>query len=282
MKNSSFSTRLRQVRDFLGKNQREMAELIGVSFGAWQGYEAAKNIPGGAVLEALCAQGFNGHWILTGEGVMLRGGMGNVDVDVVREFGSEEEAISHLLFLLPLSMQIVEIQYPDDLREEGVDYLVTLRGGQMQFIHTPLCLDTLGNSRFVFRVRLATVAFGLSPYFVQATTAEIKQLRGAKKQEDLFSWVRKAKVELLAEGDDVGALMRHKEWIDLVSSPPNLIKEWVDDEIAEQGHDGFLIAHLSSVSDQFCNFLEKRKTAPSKKNVRWVVPPKRKKGEGKK
>jgi len=66
--------RLKQVRQKLGKSQRAMAALIGMSYKGWQQYESGVSIPGGAVLESLARLGFNVNWILTGEGLM--GGLG--------------------------------------------------------------------------------------------------------------------------------------------------------------------------------------------------------------
>lgn len=47
-----------------------MAVALGVSFRAWQDYEAGNNVPGGKVFEALVKMGFNANWILNGEGYM--------------------------------------------------------------------------------------------------------------------------------------------------------------------------------------------------------------------
>lgn len=64
--------RLKKVREALGKTQKDMASLIDVSLPSWQGYEAGTSVPGGKVFEALVNLGFNGTWLLTGEGEMRR------------------------------------------------------------------------------------------------------------------------------------------------------------------------------------------------------------------
>jgi len=62
--------RLKQVREILGKSQRDMASLINMSYKGWQQYESGDSIPGGKVLQSLANLGFSVNWILTGEGEM--------------------------------------------------------------------------------------------------------------------------------------------------------------------------------------------------------------------
>lgn len=64
--------RLKIARDSLGKEQKEIASLLSISFRSWQDYEAGKSVPGGKVFEALVKLGFNANWLLTGEGEMRR------------------------------------------------------------------------------------------------------------------------------------------------------------------------------------------------------------------
>ena len=70
---NELTSRLKQARASLGINQQEMAAAIGGNFRSWQGYEAGKSIPGGKVFAALVRLGFNGTWLLTGEGPMRAG-----------------------------------------------------------------------------------------------------------------------------------------------------------------------------------------------------------------
>lgn len=50
------------ARQALGKNQKEMADLVGVAYRSWQGYEQETSVPGGNVLKALSELGFNVNW----------------------------------------------------------------------------------------------------------------------------------------------------------------------------------------------------------------------------
>jgi phage repressor protein C with HTH and peptisase S24 domain len=64
--------RLKAARLSLHREQKEMAEILGISFRSWQDYELGKSVPGGKVFETLTRHGFNANWLLMGEGVMLR------------------------------------------------------------------------------------------------------------------------------------------------------------------------------------------------------------------
>lgn len=64
--------RLKNIREFLGKSQKEMAFDVGVSVTAWQNYENGGQCPGGKVLVALARLGFDINWILIGQGRMER------------------------------------------------------------------------------------------------------------------------------------------------------------------------------------------------------------------
>ncbi len=67
----SVSERMKAVREGSDKNQREFAEILGISYPAIQSYETGKSVPGGNVLAAYANLGFNVNWILTGEGPMV-------------------------------------------------------------------------------------------------------------------------------------------------------------------------------------------------------------------
>lgn len=67
----SVSERLKAIRDKLGKTQKEMAVLTGISYRTWQNYEDGVNSPGWDACEALVKLGFNANWLLTGEGATL-------------------------------------------------------------------------------------------------------------------------------------------------------------------------------------------------------------------
>lgn len=69
----SVSDRLKTMRELLGKTQKEMASLTGISYRTWQNYEDGVNSPGWDACEALVKLGFNANWLLTGEGEMMQG-----------------------------------------------------------------------------------------------------------------------------------------------------------------------------------------------------------------
>lgn len=65
---STVPQRLRECRRHLNLTQRDMAERIGVAFRSWQDYEAGRRKPGSQVIAALVNQGFNGTWLMSGQG----------------------------------------------------------------------------------------------------------------------------------------------------------------------------------------------------------------------
>lgn len=67
--------RLIAAREATGKSQKDLAEILGISFRSWQDYELGKSVPGGKVFESLSRLGFSSDWLLTGEGPMKRGGI---------------------------------------------------------------------------------------------------------------------------------------------------------------------------------------------------------------
>lgn len=68
----SASERLKSVRDSLGKTQKEMAALLGLSYRTYQNYEDGVNNPGWDACEGIVRLGFNANWFLTGNGPMRR------------------------------------------------------------------------------------------------------------------------------------------------------------------------------------------------------------------
>lgn len=67
----TINDRLRAARNALGLKQSDIAEQSGVSERAYQGYEAARSIPGGEAIAGMVRAGINANWLLTGEGPML-------------------------------------------------------------------------------------------------------------------------------------------------------------------------------------------------------------------
>src|SRR4051812_23049214 len=64
--------RFAAIRDHLGKTQRQMGELVGVSSQSWQDYEAGTAIPKVSVYEALARLGFNPDWLVGRDARMLK------------------------------------------------------------------------------------------------------------------------------------------------------------------------------------------------------------------
>lgn len=67
---TELAERLIEIRHDMGLTQREMADFVQVSSGAWQGYEYGK-VPKADTLKRLVECGYNANWILSGEGPML-------------------------------------------------------------------------------------------------------------------------------------------------------------------------------------------------------------------
>lgn len=68
----SVPSRLKKVRESLGKTQKEMASLVGVALRTWQNYEEGIHKPSSKVMEVLAKLGFSANWIFNGEGNMRR------------------------------------------------------------------------------------------------------------------------------------------------------------------------------------------------------------------
>lgn len=69
----SFQSRLEIMRSTLKYSQVEFSKILGVSQATYSSWELGKTSPREPVLKKLCEFGFDGHWILMGEGDSLRG-----------------------------------------------------------------------------------------------------------------------------------------------------------------------------------------------------------------
>lgn len=65
---SLFGDRLKTARKALGWNQAQAAEISGISREHWGRCERGTAVPGGEVLAALAAHGFDVLYVLSGEG----------------------------------------------------------------------------------------------------------------------------------------------------------------------------------------------------------------------
>jgi len=78
--------RLKAIRQYLGLSQRAISEQVGCSKRAWEGYEKDESVPGGKILQSIAKLGIDVHWLLTGEGTMVRGdepALGEFDEDLM-------------------------------------------------------------------------------------------------------------------------------------------------------------------------------------------------------
>lgn len=70
---SDLVDRLQQVRQFLGPSSaRKLSQELGVSLNSWGVWEGGKILPSASALMALAQRGIDIHWLLTGQGAMLR------------------------------------------------------------------------------------------------------------------------------------------------------------------------------------------------------------------
>lgn len=67
---SEFCVRLKRVREYFERPQKEMDPFLGIGKGSWQRYERGQT-PGSQVIAGLAKLGINTNWLLTGEGPML-------------------------------------------------------------------------------------------------------------------------------------------------------------------------------------------------------------------
>lgn len=85
----NLGARLRAIRFRLDISQGELAMKISSSATAIGQYEKSEKVPGGKVLAGYVSLGFNGHWILTGEGPMET--VGELQDDFLAEIIAEVE-----------------------------------------------------------------------------------------------------------------------------------------------------------------------------------------------
>lgn len=68
----SLPERLKALRAYTGKSQKDISSTLGISTRTWQIYEEGGSVPGGNALEGLAKIGIDINWLLTGEGEMVR------------------------------------------------------------------------------------------------------------------------------------------------------------------------------------------------------------------
>jgi len=82
--------RIKNIRETLGKTQKEMASELGLALRTWQNYEEGVHDPSWKVVEGLVKLGFNADWLSTGEGPMRRGVV-TITKEVPEGFGRAKE-----------------------------------------------------------------------------------------------------------------------------------------------------------------------------------------------
>jgi phage repressor protein C with HTH and peptisase S24 domain len=70
---SDLHERLKVARESKGYSITEMADFLGMSFPGYRDNENGKRVPKSTVIKSFVDLGFDAHWLLTGEGGMLRG-----------------------------------------------------------------------------------------------------------------------------------------------------------------------------------------------------------------
>lgn len=66
------SDRIRQARKHIGLSATEAAKIAGLTRKSWERYELDKNEPKASSLMVLVDHGIDAHWLLKGEGNMIR------------------------------------------------------------------------------------------------------------------------------------------------------------------------------------------------------------------
>ncbi|MDD5759345.1 MAG: S24 family peptidase [Desulfobulbaceae bacterium] len=124
------SNKFKIARQALGKNQKEMADLVKVAHRSWQGYEQGTSVPGGNVLKVLAELGFNVNWFFDdGETPMFtepRDKAAHIDMVSEIAFNDKEatarrtkkmEAVSSLLHKAGEAVE----SFRDEIKEAPVD-----------------------------------------------------------------------------------------------------------------------------------------------------------------
>ena len=137
--------RLKKVREFLGKSQKEMARSVEVSVTAWQNYESGVQYPGGKVFETLSRLEFDVNWLLIGVGEMRR-------QTKLKEIGGEpvpqpvsEHLDKRLLFLTLTSLKPVFEEFSISNYEEQAGVITDVYSSILErnLARTPESVDKL-------------------------------------------------------------------------------------------------------------------------------------------
>jgi len=83
--------RLKEIRQDKGLKQDEMAERLGLSLGSIQRYEAGTGMPNFLTLVDLAQDGYNIHWLVTGDGEKFSWKNKNTLLAKIKRWLEEEE-----------------------------------------------------------------------------------------------------------------------------------------------------------------------------------------------
>ncbi|MFZ5764159.1 MAG: helix-turn-helix domain-containing protein [Thermodesulfobacteriota bacterium] len=91
----TLTEKLKVARNYLGKDQKEMADATETSHRTWQAYEQGERFPSGKVFESLTKLGFNANWFFSDDPdvpMMLHGAELEDHKEMVRAVLGDKEA----------------------------------------------------------------------------------------------------------------------------------------------------------------------------------------------
>lgn len=114
------------------KEDKQMAELLGMSPAAFNGRKKSDSIPFDAVISLSAKENLDCNWLLTGEGAMLKGGGAN-ETPVNPEI---KKTMDLLLSMDELTrkkaVEAVDTVYKFNQMERFMSQQMQMQGGQMQ------------------------------------------------------------------------------------------------------------------------------------------------------
>ncbi len=111
--------RLKEARKHLGMSQREIAEAIGCSTTAWEGYEKGSNLPGFKILRGISKLDISLDWLVSGDGDMQLG-QGSADLTP-----APREIVWNVAYFLAKQSHLIDVD-PNNFADaftQSVDFL---------------------------------------------------------------------------------------------------------------------------------------------------------------
>ncbi len=112
--------RLKQIRENLGKTQKEMSELLGLGIITWQNYERGITKPKIETLEKLSSMGYNFDWITSGRGDMFNS---QVEEKIESAFILQNNVLDRVGIFNMLLNELQNIYTEKDLQDKPKNYL---------------------------------------------------------------------------------------------------------------------------------------------------------------